>query len=807
MCCAGHLAAYIDASTEEPRPPLPSTAPAEQTAAPPPTTSTRRTRPSAFRIPTPRFPNAMGHSRFSTPVLGWGEETTAPPPPPLSGKVEVGQADRRLWGVDPGCTMARPTPHDQKKMKKKKIRKHEWTGGKRWLASRCSPAVCHHPHRGARRDAKWNPPPKQKKNLVKERKRRRRVLHTSSPTNAAQDGTPSMDHYYYDHEKEEEEEQQQHALSSSQRSWQSSATTRCGSAVALPVRSNGPSPVDLTATSSSSSSSSPLPLALDVFPTSPPCAPFWLAKGNDDRRAGQCGELLIGPFIAGGACGRVYQCLHLGSHRLLAVKELCYWENDPHLSRRLHQLAIELEVMDLSTTYPSHGIVEFFCVEKRGHTILIFMEYCEGGSLMDYCMAKKGIKPTPMQEKERVVEEKSIQWMEENAEQTASSSEAEEDDDAFCGSPNGLPWGEIQHFTYHMTRALAFLHQHGYAHLDIKTANILVTGTHAERQKKDHPGKKGKTYGASASEGENTTPTASFASSSSLSALEIRLADFGSAARLQKKRSPHGPPHESSYLAVMEEDADGLDPPLRGTPLYMAPEIIRMETEHIGIASDVWSLGCVVMELATGASPWAHLSTDKLRVLFLVGNAVTEALPLPPALAAYRPEGQRRFRCGPMLASWRHHDDDEPPPGAAVQKVPMPPKGNIRVGQRDEEANATAVVASLEKEERARSRDGAGGGSVDTPERTTVPPLHPTLSFSPVESTGEAKTAWQEGSSSDGHEIAQTKRMNAMRRRRKMEMLVDFIAQCTRVRPEDRPSAEGLLQHAFFSGMRDERGA
>ncbi|XP_020573986.1 mitogen-activated protein kinase kinase kinase ANP1-like [Phalaenopsis equestris] len=39
-----------------------------------------------------------------------------------------------------------------------------------------------------------------------------------------------------------------------------------------------------------------------------------------------------------------------------------------------------------------------------------------------------------------------------------------------------------------------------------------------------------------------------------------------------------------------------------GTPAYMAPEAVRGEEQ--GIAGDVWSLGCTVVEMATGKSPW-----------------------------------------------------------------------------------------------------------------------------------------------------------------------------------------------------------
>ncbi len=45
-----------------------------------------------------------------------------------------------------------------------------------------------------------------------------------------------------------------------------------------------------------------------------------------------------------------------------------------------------------------------------------------------------------------------------------------------------------------------------------------------------------------------------------------------------------------------------------GTPFWMAPEIIEM-SEGAGTAADIWSLGCTVLELLTGAPPYFHLGT------------------------------------------------------------------------------------------------------------------------------------------------------------------------------------------------------
>lgn len=89
--------------------------------------------------------------------------------------------------------------------------------------------------------------------------------------------------------------------------------------------------------------------------------------------------------------------------------------------------------------------------------------------------------------------------------------------------------------------ALQQLHSRGIVHCDVKGSNILV----------------------------GRDPRSA------------KLADFGSAIRIG-------------------ESGDRIAP--RGSPLWMAPEVIRGECQ--GPPSDVWSLGCAVVEMVTGRPPW-----------------------------------------------------------------------------------------------------------------------------------------------------------------------------------------------------------
>ncbi|XP_057729849.1 mitogen-activated protein kinase kinase kinase 18-like [Arachis stenosperma] len=56
--------------------------------------------------------------------------------------------------------------------------------------------------------------------------------------------------------------------------------------------------------------------------------------------------------------------------------------------------------------------------------------------------------------------------------------------------------------------------------------------------------------------------------------------------------------------------------PLAGTPAFMSPEVARGEEQ--GYPCDVWGIGCTVIEMATGCSPWPKVK-DPVSMLYHVG--------------------------------------------------------------------------------------------------------------------------------------------------------------------------------------------
>lgn len=64
-----------------------------------------------------------------------------------------------------------------------------------------------------------------------------------------------------------------------------------------------------------------------------------------------------------------------------------------------------------------------------------------------------------------------------------------------------------------------------------------------------------------------------------------------------------------------------------GTPAYMAPEIFtKGATGGHGRAADIWSIGCVVLEMLTGRRPWHDLE-NHYQIMFKVGMGETPEIP------------------------------------------------------------------------------------------------------------------------------------------------------------------------------------
>ncbi|KZV22732.1 mitogen-activated protein kinase kinase kinase 1-like [Dorcoceras hygrometricum] len=63
----------------------------------------------------------------------------------------------------------------------------------------------------------------------------------------------------------------------------------------------------------------------------------------------------------------------------------------------------------------------------------------------------------------------------------------------------------------------------------------------------------------------------------------------------------------------------------KGTPFWMAPEVVNRRNHGYGRAADIWSLGCTVLEMLTGQIPYSHL--EGMQALFRIGRGELPSIP------------------------------------------------------------------------------------------------------------------------------------------------------------------------------------
>ncbi|EXJ80410.1 STE/STE11 protein kinase [Capronia coronata CBS 617.96] len=118
----------------------------------------------------------------------------------------------------------------------------------------------------------------------------------------------------------------------------------------------------------------------------------------------------------------------------------------------------------------------------------------------------------------------------------------------------------VRNFTRQILEGLSYLHARNIIHRDIKGANILVDNRGA-----------------------------------------VKISDFG----VSKKTNFNG-----------MNAAPGTRTSLQGSVFWMAPEVVRQSGQSI--KSDIWSVGCLVVEMFTGSRPFPSMTT--LQTLFAVGS-------------------------------------------------------------------------------------------------------------------------------------------------------------------------------------------
>lgn len=199
------------------------------------------------------------------------------------------------------------------------------------------------------------------------------------------------------------------------------------------------------------------------------------------------------------------------------------------------------EIQILKTLRHPHIVALHDCVDSRSHINLV-MEYCELGDLSLF-----------------------IKKRDKHATHPATYDLARKYP---CAPNSGLHEVVIRHFLKQLASALKFLREMNYVHRDVKPQNLLLLPSLEYREM--HP------RDILEASHDSLTPVTGLASLPML-----KLADFGFARVLP-----------STSLADT----------LCGSPLYMAPEILRYE--RYDAKADLWSVGTVVFEMATGRPPF-----------------------------------------------------------------------------------------------------------------------------------------------------------------------------------------------------------
>lgn len=117
-----------------------------------------------------------------------------------------------------------------------------------------------------------------------------------------------------------------------------------------------------------------------------------------------------------------------------------------------------------------------------------------------------------------------------------------------------LPPMVVKNYAYQIIKGLTYLHTHNIIHRDLKSANVLVTDDAI-----------------------------------------VKLTDFGSSKKCG--------------------DGDVLKS-IKGSPYWMAPEVLMQE--GYTFSSDIWSFGCLLIEMATGCPPWSEYSDKTNEIIKLI---------------------------------------------------------------------------------------------------------------------------------------------------------------------------------------------
>ncbi|CEJ55610.1 Putative Serine/threonine-protein kinase atg1 [Penicillium brasilianum] len=254
-------------------------------------------------------------------------------------------------------------------------------------------------------------------------------------------------------------------------------------------------------------------------------------------------EMTIGPYtrhnkIGQGSFATVYQGVHTKTRTFVAIKSV----NLSKLNKKLKDnLSSEIDI--LKGLHHPHIVALIDCHESTSHIHLV-MEFCALGDLSAFIKKRD----------------------------TLYDHASTRDMIAKYPNPPGGALNEVvvRHFLKQLSSALRFLRDRDLIHRDIKPQNLLLCPAPASYRcgSSQSVPYKGSDNSYEPTTGLETLPM-------------LKIADFGFARSLP---------------------ATSLAETLCGSPLYMAPEILRYE--KYGAEADLWSVGTVLYEMVVGRPPF-----------------------------------------------------------------------------------------------------------------------------------------------------------------------------------------------------------
>lgn len=238
-------------------------------------------------------------------------------------------------------------------------------------------------------------------------------------------------------------------------------------------------------------------------------------------------KIIRGQLIGKGTYGRVYLGMNATTGEFLAVKQVEVNQKVAnHDKDRIKEMVAALDIeIDTMKDLEHPNIVQYLGCERKEFSISIYLEYIPGGSIGS-CLRKHG-------------------KFEESV---------------------------VRSLTRQALEGLAYLHQEGILHRDLKADNILL----------DLDG-------------------------------SCKISDFG----ISKKS-------DNIY-------GNDVTNSMQGSVFWMAPEVVRSQGQGYSAKVDIWSIGCVVLEMFAGRRPWSR--EEAIGAIFKLGS-LGQAPPIPDDVTA-----------------------------------------------------------------------------------------------------------------------------------------------------------------------------